>query len=323
MPVRLAIIDGQTLIRYGLRELIARNPDIEIVAECECAGDAPQVIAATQPDVVTVDVTLPDGDGLQLARQMRDSYADLGIVILTSKQEDDVLFRALETGVSAFVAKTAPVEEVLAAIRHAAVAAASFTASGLAMAVARRRAIQDRLALSPRETEVLNLLHRGLSIPAMAMELYISVSTAKTYVARLYDKLGAANRTQALMTALRHGLIDYELNAPACGAQPASGPTYPRRNRDVLDGQGVNGIAGRMRMEPIAPTIAPAAVQVSIPASVQAPVPTSVASGLPAGSLWRIRAFTAAMAQRGETGRLAWERWLPDHGVPLHLRCLR
>src|SRR5262245_57462233 len=244
MPVRLAIIDGQTLIRYGLRELIARNPDIEIVAECECAGDAPQVIAATQPDVVTVDVTLPDGDGLQLARQMRDSYADLGIVILTSKQEDDVLFRALETGVSAFVTKTAPVEEVIAAIRHAAVAAASFTASGLAMAIARRRELQDRLALSPRETEVLNLLYKGLSIPAMAVELYISVSTAKTYVARLYEKLGAASRAQALMAALHHGLIDYQQNVPVNTAQACPGPAQPRHKRDVPDDQAVDGIRG-------------------------------------------------------------------------------
>src|SRR5262245_45221457 len=221
MPVRLAIIDGQTLIRYGLRELIARNPDIEIVAECECAGDAPQVIAATQPDVVTVDVTLPDGDGLQLARQMRDSYADLGIVMLTSRGEDDVLFRALETGVSAFVAKTAPVEEVLAAIRHAAVAASSFTASGLAVALTRRRTIKDKLALSPRETEVLQFLRDGMSIPAIALAMFISPSTAKTYVGRLYDKLGAANRAQALMTAMRYGLINCgdvaEIPAPRAG----------------------------------------------------------------------------------------------------------
>jgi DNA-binding CsgD family transcriptional regulator len=120
------------------------------------------------------------------------------------------MFRALETGVSAFVAKTAPVEEVLAAIRHAAVAASSFTASGLAVALARRRSVQERLSLSPRETEVLRLLRDGLSIPAIALAMFISQSTAKTYVARLYDKLGAGNRAQALMTAVHYGLIHYE-----------------------------------------------------------------------------------------------------------------
>lgn len=210
MPTRLAIIDGHTLTRYGLRELIARQEDIEVVAECGSAAEAHRALGAARPDVVTVDVTLPDGDGLRLAREFRDRYADLGIVMLTSQGEDDVLFRALETGASAFVAKTAPVAEVLAAIRHAAVAACSFTATGLAVALARRHATQGQLALSPREGQVLGLLRSGLSIPAIAAEMFISQSTAKTYVARLYDKLGAANRAQALMTAMHHGLIRYE-----------------------------------------------------------------------------------------------------------------
>ena len=196
------------------------------------------MVATARPNVVTVDVVLPDCDGLELARELRERYADLGIVMLTSLQEDDVLFRALASGVSAFVPKTAPLPEVLSAIRHAAVAPSSFTASGLAIAVARRRAMQDRLALSPRETEVLRLLHDGLSVPAIAVEMFISVSTAKTYVARLYEKLGATNRAQALMTAMHHGLIQYQEDqgppaAVSCNGggrekgsrRPGSGPT--------------------------------------------------------------------------------------------------
>jgi DNA-binding NarL/FixJ family response regulator len=235
MPIRVAIIDGHTLTRYGLRELVAQHSDIEIVAECQSAVDAPRMIVTAQPDVVTVEVKLPDGDGLQLAREFRDRYADLGIVVLTSQHEDDVLFRALETGVSAFVAKTAPLEEMLAAIRHAAVAASSFTASGLATAIARRRTVQDRLALSPREAEVLRLLRDGLSIPAIALAMFISQSTAKTYVARLYDKLGAANRSQALMTAMHYGLINYQQDPPRpaplsrrAGRAVSAGPFAPR-----------------------------------------------------------------------------------------------
>jgi DNA-binding NarL/FixJ family response regulator len=235
MSIRLAIVDGHTLTRYGLRELVGQQPDIEVVTECGSVADAQRVIGAVRPDVVTVDVTLPDGDGLRLARDLRDRHADLGIVMLTSKGEDDVLFRALETGVSAFVAKTAPVEEVLAAIRHASVAATSFTASGLAMAIARRRAVRERLALSPRETEVLRLLRDGLSIPAISLAMFISQSTTKTYVARLYEKLGAANRAQALMAAVRHGLIEYEQDGaplpvprpPAAASQPASASQPP------------------------------------------------------------------------------------------------
>jgi len=228
MPIRLAIVDGHTLTRYGLRELVGQQRDIEVAAECVSVADAQRVIPAARPDVVTVDVTLPDGDGLRLARDLRDRYADLGIVMLTSKGEDDILFRALETGVSAFVAKTAPVEEVLAAIRHASVAATSFTASGLAVAIARRRAVRERLALSPRETEVLRLLRDGLSIPAISLTMFISQSTTKTYVARLYEKLGAANRAQALMTAVRHGLIEYEQDGTSLPARaPAAAAGEP------------------------------------------------------------------------------------------------
>jgi DNA-binding NarL/FixJ family response regulator len=210
MTIRLAVIESQTLVRYGLRELITRHSDVEIVAECVSAAQAPQMLSVARPDVVTVDVSLPDGDGLQLARELRDRRADLGVVILTSRDQDDVLFRALETGVSAFVAKTASVEEVLAAIRHSAVAASSFTASGLAAALTRRRGATERLALSPREMDVLRLLRDGLSTPTIALQMCISYSTAKTYVARVYQKLGAANRAQALMAAVQYGLVSCE-----------------------------------------------------------------------------------------------------------------
>lgn len=230
MPISLAIVDGHTLTRYGLRELIAQQPDIEVVAEAGSAAEAASIVGSTRPDVVTVDVALPDGNGLRLAREFRDRDAGLGIVLLTSREEDDVLFRALETGVSAFVAKTAPVEEVLAAIRHAAVAASSFTAAGLAVALARRRTVRERLALSSREAEVLRLLSDGLSVPAIAVTMFISQSTAKTYVARLYEKLGVTNRAQALMTAVQFDLIGHEYRIPThVAAAPRGGSTIPKR----------------------------------------------------------------------------------------------
>jgi DNA-binding NarL/FixJ family response regulator len=219
MSIRLAMVDGHTLTRLGLRDLTAMHLDIEIVGETASASVAPALVATASPDVVTVAVSLPDGNGLSLTRELRDLYPGLGIVILTGFGEDDVLFRALEAGASAYVPKTAPVEEVLSAIRHAAVAPSSFTAAGLASAVARRRATVDRLALSQRESEVLSLLQQGLSIPAIATRLYISQSTAKTYVARLYEKLGAANRSQALMAALHHGLLRPEWE-PVTAARP-------------------------------------------------------------------------------------------------------
>jgi DNA-binding NarL/FixJ family response regulator len=227
MAIRLTIVDAHTLIRYGLRELLSHHPDIEIVAECAAAAEAAPVIAAARPDVVTMDSTLPDGDGLRLARELRAGYPRLGIVILTAQSDDAMLLRAVESGASAFVAKTAPLDELLAAIRHAAAAATSFSASGLAAALTRRREASDRLSLSQREAEVLRLLRDGMSIPAISRQMFISQSTAKTYVARLYDKLGAANRAQALMAAVRHGLIGHgpDEAAPApLAAAPWPGP---------------------------------------------------------------------------------------------------
>ncbi len=215
MPVRLAVVDGHPLTRFELRELIAQQADMEIVTECGSAAEAPRLIEMTLPDVVTVDVSLPNGDGLRLAGDLRARFGGLGIVVLTAQDEDDVLLRAREAGVSAFVAKSAPVHEVLAAIRHAAVAASSFMATGLALALARRYDREERLRLSPRETEVLHSLRDGLSIPAIARRMFISQSTAKGYVAQLYAKLGAANRAQALVTAMRYGLIQAAAELPS------------------------------------------------------------------------------------------------------------
>lgn len=217
--ISVVIIDGHTLTRYGLVNLAGLAEDIQIVGECSLAAEAPALVDAVEPDVVVLDVALPDGDGLRLARDLRDRYAELGIVLLTSNNEDDILFRALETGVSAFVGKTAPNDEVLAAIRHASVAAASFTATGLALALGRRTSSAGGpaggLALSPRERQVLSLLADGQSVPSIARSMFVSPSTAKTYVARLYEKLGACNRAQAIMTALRLGLIENQLSVPA------------------------------------------------------------------------------------------------------------
>lgn len=205
--IRLLVVDGHPVIRSGVARIADDEADLDVVAETGTIIEATQLAETLRPDVATIGTNLLDGDGLTLARELRDRDADLGIVILTSRGEDDVLFRALETGASAFVSKLAPVPEILAAIRHAAVAATSFTAAGLAQALQRRLHSAGRLALSPREQEVLSLLQDGRSVPEIAAMLCISLSTAKTYVARLYEKLGATNRATALMTAVRLGFM--------------------------------------------------------------------------------------------------------------------
>lgn len=200
-------MDGHPIMRCGVLRIVEGESDLHVVGETGSVAEALRLTALLRPDVVSIGFRLADGNGMDLARRLRDRYPALGIVILTSHDEDDVLFRALETGVSAFVSKIAPPAEVLAAVRHAASAASSFSAAGLADALQRRARGDGRPLLSEREREVLALLQEGRSVPEIAATLYISVSTTKTYVARIYDKLGASNRATALMAAVRLGLV--------------------------------------------------------------------------------------------------------------------
>lgn len=206
-PIRLLVVDGHPITRWALTRMADDEPDLMALGGAGTAAEALQLVSALKPDVITIDISLPDRDGLELARELRDRFALLGIVIFTDRGEDDELFRALETGASAFVAKTASTPEILAAVRHAAVSASSFSSRGLADALQRRK-VSLGGALSERELQVLRLLLAGHSIPIIAADLYISPSTAKTYVARLYEKLGAHNRAQALMSAIRLGLVE-------------------------------------------------------------------------------------------------------------------
>lgn len=204
--VRVVLAGEHPLLCWALRRVMDDTPDLRAVAEADSCGAALNQVFSLKPDVVVVDCSL--ADGWRLARDLRDRYQDLGIVILTTEGSDDLLFRALDTGASAYLNRSASVTEVVGAIRHAAVAARSFSAAGLAQALRRRKEATDRLALSPRERQVLELLRAGRSVPEVATTIYVSLSTAKTYVARLYEKLGANNRAQALMTAVELGLFD-------------------------------------------------------------------------------------------------------------------
>jgi len=209
--IRVLVVDGHPVTRWGLGRVTNEQADMQTVGEAGSAAEALALSAALLPDVVTIGISLPDRDGLQLARELRDRNHNLGIVILTGRGEDDVLFRALDSGASAFISKGATAPEILSAIRHSAVAASSFTAPGLAQALRRRSVEPERALLSPREAQVLGLLQDGRSVPEVAGVLYVSLSTAKTHVARLYEKLGATNRAQALMAAVRLGLGNQHL----------------------------------------------------------------------------------------------------------------
>jgi DNA-binding NarL/FixJ family response regulator len=210
--IRVIVVDGHPVTRWGLGRVANEQADMQTVGEAGSAAEALALTASLLPDVVTLGISLPGRDGLDLARELRDRYCDLGIVILTARSDDDILFRALDSGASAFVSKEAAAIEILGAIRHSAVSASSFSAPGLAEALRRRNAAPQQPLLSPRESQVLWLLQEGRTVSDVAQLLHVSLSTAKTHVARVYEKLGATNRAQALMTAVRLGLRDSPMN---------------------------------------------------------------------------------------------------------------
>lgn len=206
MSITVLIVDDHDLIRQGLRRSFEHDGDFEVVGEAATAADARRLLSLVKPQVVILDVRLPDASGIDVARRARDEMPDLGIVVLTMYAGDEQLFEALEAGASAFVPKNAPAEDVVAAARHAAASPRAFTASDLAEAM-KRRMSPTGPQLSPREREVLGLLAEGLGVAQIAKQLFISESTTKTHISKLYEKLGAGNRAQALMTALKLGLI--------------------------------------------------------------------------------------------------------------------
>ena len=213
MPFRVLLVDDHELIRQGLRRAFERGGDFDVVGEAATCAAARSMIATTALDVVVLDVRLPDGSGIDVAKSARAEHPQLGIVILTMYAGDEQLFDALESGASAFVPKDLPADDIVAAARHAAVAPRSFAAPDLAEAMKRRLAPSGP-QLSPREAEVLRLLADGLGVAQISRQLFVSESTTKTHISKIYEKLGAANRAQAIMSALRLGLIEQPKPSP-------------------------------------------------------------------------------------------------------------
>jgi DNA-binding NarL/FixJ family response regulator len=207
MAVRLLVVSDSTLVRLGLTAALRDHADITLAGLAGDATEGRRLAAATDYDVIAVDVALPDEDGLALAGALRQAVPARGVVLIAPR-DDDRLMRALEAGISAYVPTNAPIEVLLSAFRHAAVAPASFTAPDLAQAMARHRRQQH--LLSPREGEVLRMLYEGASVPRIAESMLVSESTIKTYLSRLYDKLGVNNRAQALAAATRAGILTNE-----------------------------------------------------------------------------------------------------------------
>lgn len=207
MTTRVLLVDDHELIRGGLRKAFEETGDFTVLGECGSLAEARAALAREVPDVVVVDVNLPDGEGLDLVGEIRKEHPRIGIVVLTMYDDDQHLFAALDAGASAFVPKSDPSDNVVSAARHAASAPDSFTATRLASAL-QRRLRPGGARLSERERQILDLLAEGLTTSSIARRLFVSESTAKGHLANLYEKLDATNRTQAVMNAVREGLLD-------------------------------------------------------------------------------------------------------------------
>jgi NarL family two-component system response regulator LiaR len=212
--IRLAIVDDHTVLRQGLRFLFEQEPDVEVVGEAGTGTTALSMVAASCPDVLLLDLLLPDTSGLEVLAAVRQSHPQTHVVVLTSSPDDAHLLAAIHTGATSFLQKTASAADVLATVRAAARGESvvpPLEASrllGALHAAAHREDPLDRL--TPREREVLAALARGRSNREIAQDLRIGEETVKSHLSAILAKLNLADRTQAALFAVRHGVVAEE-----------------------------------------------------------------------------------------------------------------
>jgi DNA-binding NarL/FixJ family response regulator len=213
--VRVLIVDDDDLMRAGLRGVLASDERIELVGEADDGRQAVYRTRLLKPDVVLMDVRMPDLDGISATRELLTAFPDVKVVILTTFEQDDYIFGALSAGASGFLLKRTSPEELIAAI-HAVAAGDSLLSPSVTRRVIDRMARQPapgtavdrRLAeLTPREREVLAHVARGLSNAEIAAELVIEESTVKTHVKRILMKLRLRDRVQAVIFAYESGVV--------------------------------------------------------------------------------------------------------------------
>ena len=212
--IRVAIADDQSMFRHGLRSLLDSEDDIEVVAE---AGDGRQAIAAAerfQPDVVVMDIRMPELDGIAATRAILSDPDAPRVIVLTTFDLDEYVFKALRAGASGFLLKDGPAEELVEAIRVVA-AGEGLLAPSAARRVIETFAAADHPALDPavvselteRELEVLREVARGRSNAEIAADLVLSAATVKSHVHAILRKLGLRDRVQAVVFAYECGLV--------------------------------------------------------------------------------------------------------------------
>jgi two-component system, NarL family, response regulator LiaR len=210
MTIRVLIVDDHEVVRQGLRFVLEQEDGIEVAGESGEGEGALRAVRGLRPDVMLLDLVMPGMDGLEVLAALREEAEGPAVIVLTSFQEEDRVVEAVRLGALSYLSKTSAVDRVVAAVRAAA-RGGSVLEPGIAALLVRQVRRGDRPrpldTLTPRERDVLCALARGRSNAEIARDLRMGRETVKTHVSGILAKLGLADRTQAAIYALQHGLV--------------------------------------------------------------------------------------------------------------------
>jgi len=208
-PIRVLIVDDHSVVREGLRAFLRLQDGIEVVGEAAGADEAVIEAAASQPDVVLLDLVMPAGNGVSAIRGMVDAVPGIRVVVLTSFADDAQIFAAMAAGAAGYLLKDIDPEALAAAIRDVHQGRPALHPSVAVRLMRRGGALEpSHHDMTARERDVLRLMVEGLANKQIAQRLGIGEKTVKTHVSRVLAKLGVADRTQAAVLAIREGLTD-------------------------------------------------------------------------------------------------------------------
>ncbi len=211
MTISVILIDDEPLVRAGLAAIIDSDPGLEVVGEGDDGAEALDLVTRSDPDVVVMDVHMPHLDGLEATRLLMSRQEPPRVLILTTFDSDDYVFEALRVGADGFVLKRAQPSELVRAVHTVAGGETLLYPQKIRdMAARSHRAVDlaSSAELSSREQEVLTLMSRGMSNAEIAGEMFLGAETVKTYVSSLLSKLGARDRTQAVIKAFESGFVE-------------------------------------------------------------------------------------------------------------------
>jgi NarL family two-component system response regulator LiaR len=208
-PIRVLLVDDHAMLRKGLRFFLAGFDDLELVGEAASAKEAIRLCAELEPDVVLMDMIMPDMDGAAATQIIREQTPGPKVIALTSFQEEDLIERALEAGAISYLLKNVSAQALAEAIRqaHAGHSTLAPEATEVLIKATRQRTSQHKYGLTEREQEVLSLLVEGLSNAEIADRLVVSVATVKFHVRGILSKLGVSSRTEAVALAWQQNLV--------------------------------------------------------------------------------------------------------------------